>query len=230
MLLLAVDTTTRFGSVAVVRGGEVLAEVNYVSPSSHSRQVFRAMDEVIRVAGLKFNDLEGLAVAAGPGSFTGIRIGLSLMKALALASNLPLAGVSALDALALKLLLPGVEVMAPMIDARKGEVFAAAYRPEGRAMKEVVPAGAYRPSDFLARLPSDRAMAFIGTGAELYRSLVEDRLGARAVFFNRSFHLAAEVGLIGEKILAGGQRLSPADLQPIYYRPSQAEEKKTGRE
>lgn len=230
MLLLAVDTTTRFGSVAVVRGGKVLAEVNYVSPSSHSRQVFRAVDEVIRVAGLKFGDLEGLAVAAGPGSFTGIRIGLSLMKALALASNLPLAAVSALEALALKLLLPGPEVVVPMIDARKGEVFAAAFRSEGCEMKEVVPAGAYLPSDFLVRLPSDRAMAFIGTGAELYRSLVEDRLGARAVFSNRSFHLAAEVGLIGEKLLAGGRRLSPSELQPIYYRPSQAEEKKTGRE
>lgn len=135
-MLLAVDTTTRFGSVAVVGKGEVLAEVNYVSPSSHSRQVFRAVDEALRVAGLKFDGLEGLAVAAGPGSFTGIRIGLSLVKALALASGRPLAAVSALEALARKLLALGVELMVPMIDARKGEVFAGAYRPDGEELRE----------------------------------------------------------------------------------------------
>ncbi|NPV82801.1 MAG: tRNA (adenosine(37)-N6)-threonylcarbamoyltransferase complex dimerization subunit type 1 TsaB [Candidatus Aminicenantes bacterium] len=230
MLLLAVDTTTRFGSVAVVGNGEVLSEVNYVSPSSHSRQVFRAVDEALRVAGLKFDGLEGLAVAAGPGSFTGIRIGLSLVKALALASGRPLAAVSALESLALKLLAPGVGLMVPMIDARKGEVFAGAYRPDGVGFKELVPAGAYLPADFLDRLPSAGPATFIGTGARLYRSMIEDRLGTRAIFSSRSLHIAAEVGLIGEKLLAGGRGLSPAALQPIYYRQSQAEEKKTARE
>lgn len=228
MLLLAVDTTTRFGSVAVVRSGEVLSEVNYVSPSSHSRQVFRAVDEALRVAGLKFDDLEGLAVAAGPGSFTGIRIGLSLVKALALASGRPLAAVSALEALARKLLAPGVGLVVPMVDARKGEVFAGAYQAGGDGLKEQVPAGAYRPADFLARLPAGGTITFIGTGAGLYRPLIEDRLGARAIFSGRSLHVAAEVGLIGEKHLTGGKSISPAALQPIYYRPSQAEEKKAG--
>ncbi len=228
MLLLAVDTTTRFGSVAVVRSGEVLSEVNYVSPSSHSRQVFRAVDEALRVAGLKFDDLEGLAVAAGPGSFTGIRIGLSLVKALALASGRPLAAVSALEALAMKLLTHGVDLMVPMIDARKGEVFAGAYQPDGGWLRELVPAGAYHPVDFLARLPSSAPAIFIGTGARIYRSMIEDRLGARAIFSGRSLHVAAEVGLIGEKHLTGGKSISPAALQPIYYRPSQAEEKKAG--
>lgn len=228
MLLLAVDTTTRFGSVAVVRSGEVLSEVNYVSPSSHSRQVFRAVDEALRVAGLKFDDLEGLAVAAGPGSFTGIRIGLSLVKALALASGRPLAAVSALEALARKLLVPGVELVVPMVDARKGEVFAGAYRPDGEELRELVPAGAYRPADFLDCLPSTGPAIFIGTGARLYRAMIEDRLGTRVIFSSRSLHIAAEVGLIGGKHLTGGKSISPAALQPIYYRSSQAEEKKAG--
>ncbi|MCX8159645.1 MAG: tRNA (adenosine(37)-N6)-threonylcarbamoyltransferase complex dimerization subunit type 1 TsaB [Candidatus Saccharicenans sp.] len=230
MLLLAIDTTTRFGSVAVIENGQVLAEVNYASPSTHSRQVFRAVDEALRVAGLKFDDLGGLAVAAGPGSFTGIRIGLSLAKALAQASGRPLAGVSALEALALKLLPSGVDLMVPMIDARKGEVFASAYLADGHGWREVVPAGAYRPEIFLNRLPSRGQAAFIGTGAELYRSLIENGLGTRAVFSSRSLYIAAEVGLVGEKLLAGGKGLSPAELQPIYYRASQAEEKRTAGE
>lgn len=226
MLLLAIDTTTRYGSVAVTGQGELLAEVNYVSPSSHSRQLFRAVDEVLRVTALKFDDLDGLAVAAGPGSFTGIRIGLSLVKALALASGRPIAAVSALEALGMKLLLPGARLIVPMVDARKGEVFAGVYSGEGNELKEVIPPGAYRPADFLSQLPADREYYFIGTGSSLYRQLIAERLDRAAVFPNRSFHLAAEVGLIGEKILTRGVGLSPEKLQPIYYRKSQAEEKK----
>lgn len=226
MLILAVDTTTRFGSVALVRGEEVLAEVNYASPSSHSRQVFRAVDDVIRLSGLKFDQLEGLAVAAGPGSFTGIRIGLSLVKALALASGRLLAAVSALEALALKLIHPGSGLIVPMIDARKGEVFAGAYLADEDGLREVLVPGAFNPSGFLSRLPSTGPVSFIGTGAELYRSLIEEKIGTRALIWNRSFHIAAEVGRLGQKQLANGRGLSPADLQPIYYRPSQAEEKK----
>lgn len=229
MLILAVDTTTRFGSVALVRGEEVLAEVNYASPSSHSRQVFQAVDDVVRLSGLKFDQIEGLAVAAGPGSFTGIRIGLSLVKALALASGLPLAAVSALEALALKLIFPGSGLMVPMIDARKGEVFAGAYLAAEEGLQEVLAPGAFNPSSFLSRLPSDGPVSFIGTGADLYRTLIEEKIGNRALFWNRSFNIAAEVGRLGQKQLASGQGLSPADLQPIYYRPSQAEEKKTVR-
>ncbi|MGQ9800693.1 MAG: tRNA (adenosine(37)-N6)-threonylcarbamoyltransferase complex dimerization subunit type 1 TsaB [Candidatus Saccharicenans sp.] len=229
MLILAVDTTTRFGSVALVSGEEVLAEVNYASPSSHSRQVFRAVDDIIRLSGLKFDQIEGLAVAAGPGSFTGIRIGLSLVKALALASDRPLAAVSALEALASKLILPGSGLIVPMIDARKGEVFAGAYIAAGGELEEVLNPGAFNPSGFLIRLPDSGSISFIGTGAELYRSLIEEKFGARALFWNRSFHIAAEVGRLGQKLLAASQGLSPADLQPIYYRQSQAEEKKTVR-
>ncbi|MGB9907742.1 MAG: tRNA (adenosine(37)-N6)-threonylcarbamoyltransferase complex dimerization subunit type 1 TsaB [Candidatus Saccharicenans sp.] len=229
MLILAIDTTTRFGSVALVSGEEVRAEVNYASPSSHSRQVFRAVDDLIRLAGLKFDQLEGLAVAAGPGSFTGIRIGLSLVKALGLASGRPVASVSALEALAWKLILPGAGLIVPMIDARKGEVFAGAYSAGGGGLQEVIPAGVYNPSSFLGQLPASGPLSFIGTGSELYRSLIDQKIGTRALFWNRSFHIAAEVGLLGHRLLAGGQGLSPADLQPIYYRKSQAEEKKTVR-
>ncbi len=227
MILLALDTTSRFGSVAVTGRGEVLAEVNYVSPSSHSRQMFRALDEVLKIAGVKLDDLEGLAVAAGPGSFTGIRIGLSLVKALGLASRRPIAAVSALEALALKLVLPGASVVAPMVDARKGEVFAGAYETEGDELKSVVPPGAYRPEVFLSMLPAGREFWFIGTGANLYRQLIVEKLGSAALFPPRSFHLAAEVGLLGERLLARGQGVTPEKLEPIYYRKSQAEEKTT---
>jgi len=228
MLILAIDTTTRFGSVALVKSGKAVAEVNYVSPSSHSRQLFRAVDEVLRIAATRIEDLEGLAVAAGPGSFTGIRIGLSLTKALAFASGKKIAAISALEALARKLLLPGSELMVPMIDARKGEIFACLFSLTASGLEELVPAGAYDPRTFLNLIPPARPISLIGTGCELYRDLIIEKLGSWANFPGRTYHIAAEVGQLGEKLLEKGLGLNPEEIQPIYYRKSQAEEKKTG--
>jgi tRNA threonylcarbamoyladenosine biosynthesis protein TsaB len=223
MLILAVDTTSHFGSVALVEGRKPIAEINYVSPSSHSRQVFRAVDELLK----KFDSLEGLAVAAGPGSFTGIRIGLSLVKALALASDKRAIGVSALEAMSYKLLWPGVELIVPMVDARKGEIFAGAYTSSDGQLKETVSPGAYDPSDFLDRIPAEKKAYLIGTGVDLYRSLISQKLGSRAIITDRSYYLAAEIGIIGEDLIKKGQGISPAELKPIYLRKSQAEEKKS---
>lgn len=229
MLILATDTTTRYGSVALVSEGNLLAEVNYVSPSSHSRQVFQAMDELLKVAGKKLSELDGLAIAAGPGSFTGIRIGLSLVKALASASKKPVASISALQALAHKVIFPGVEYISPVIDARKGEIFACAYRLAGSELEEIVAAAAYNPEAYLNLLPKDSPVYFIGTGVDLYWPLIKEQLGQRARIINRSYHLAAEIGLLGEELLKLGRGLNPAQLEPIYYRQSQAEEKKAGK-
>jgi len=228
MLVLAIDTTTSYGSVAVVEGGKVRAEVNYVSPSSHSRQMFRAIEDGLKLCGKKPDELQGLAVAAGPGSFTGIRIGLSLVKALAMASGLKVASVSALEALARKLIIPGTELLAPLIDARKGEVFASVYMVEGEDLKELVPAGAYHPEAFLNMIPEEKRVHLIGTGLEIYGDMIFRKLGSRAIITNRSWYVAAEVGLIGEKYLEKGLGLHPSEVHPIYYRKSQAEEKKTG--
>ncbi|MBC7363193.1 MAG: tRNA (adenosine(37)-N6)-threonylcarbamoyltransferase complex dimerization subunit type 1 TsaB [Candidatus Aminicenantes bacterium] len=231
MLILAVDTTTRFGSVALLEDTDLLVEINYTSLSSHSRQLFRAVDEVFRISDRKLEQVEGLAVAAGPGSFTGIRIGLSLVKALSLASGKPVAPVSSLPALALKMIFPGAELIAPVIDARKGEIFAALYRlKENGQLEELLPEGAYLPEDFLLKLPAAGKVEFLGTGSELYRELLTTRLGSRARFSRRSYYLAAEVGRIGYEILKSGGGQTSSALEPIYYRKSQAEEKKAGRQ
>jgi tRNA threonylcarbamoyl adenosine modification protein YeaZ len=229
MIILAIDTTTHFGSVALVSETGVLAEVNYASPSSHSRQVFQAVDEVLKIVGENLDNLDGLAVAAGPGSFTGIRIGLSLVKALALASKKPVAAVSSLEALAQKLVLPGVNLIVPMLDARKGEIFGCAYKVAGLDLEEIIQPAAYNPEAFLQILPEDSFIHLIGTGVDLYWPLIIEKLGQRAKAIDRTYYLAAEVGKLGGKILKEGRGLSPDQLEPIYYRKSQAEEKKSGR-
>ncbi len=227
MLILAVDTTTRFGSVALLEEGEPRVEINYTSPSSHSRHLFQAVDEAFRLSGRKLEEVEGLAVAAGPGSFTGIRIGLSLVKALGMASGKPVAPVSSLQAMARKMIFPGAGLLAPMIDARKGEIFAALFYVEGENnLKEILPEGAYLPEDFLSRIPADGMVDFLGTGCDLYRQLIIRKMGVRARFSARSYYLAAEVGKIGYEMIKSGGGRKASVLEPIYYRKSQAEERK----
>jgi len=231
MLILALDTTTRFGSVALLEDNVLLVEINYTSPSSHSRQLFQAVDEVFKVSGRKLEQMEGLAVAAGPGSFTGIRIGLSLTKSLGLASGKPVAVVSSLQALASKMIFPGAELIVPLIDARKGEIFAALYRvAENKKLQEILPEGAYLPEDFINQIPAEGDVDFLGTGGDLYHELITAKMGPRARFSTRSYYLATEVGQVGYEIIKSGRGQTASALEPIYYRKSQAEEKKAGRQ
>ncbi len=223
MRILAVDTTTPDGSIAVVEDGRVLGELAVRSSSTHSARLLSSIDFLLGALSLDVRALDGFAVAPGPGSFTGIRIGLSTVKALAFASGKPVAAVSSLAALASRLAAEGWTRIAPMIDAKKGEVYAALIE-SGQPGKAVVPEGAYDPSEFLRRVGARRRVLFGGGGAELYRSLIEARLAGRAVFSPQPPFTAAEVGILGTGILRAGKGTTAEALEPLYYRSSQAEE------
>lgn len=227
MLILAVDTTSPSGSAALLSGTKVLAEAGVDTPLDHSARLLGSVDFLLKTCRVDITEVEGFAVAVGPGSFTGIRVGLSTVKALAFASNRPVAAVSSLAALALKLIQPGARLLCPVTDAKKGEVYAALFewRGSGDRMKEVIAPGAYKPDEFLAQLPGHRLMAFIGTGAALYKEKILTYVKDQARFSTRSLFIAAEVGLLGQEALARGQGLAAQDLRPLYYRRSQAEDK-----
>jgi tRNA threonylcarbamoyladenosine biosynthesis protein TsaB len=227
MLTLAVDTTTPSGSAALLDNGRVMAEIGVEARVDHSVRLLAAVDHLLTACGLDIRQVEGFSLAAGPGSFTGIRVGLSTVKAFAFASNKPVAAVSSLAALALKLPQPQVRLLCPMMDAKKNEVYAALFESDGPAgrLKEVVPQGAYKPDEFLSQLPGNRVIAFIGTGAGLYREKILTYVKTKARFSPRSLFIAAEVGLLGYGILSRGQGLGARDLRPLYFRRSQAEDR-----
>lgn len=149
MLILAFDTATQVASVAVVRDGEVLGERR-----SHAVRVLADADRILRDAGLGPEALDALAVGTGPGSFTGIRIGLAAARGLALALELPVAGISTLDALA-----AGAPDAVPVIDARRREVFVGL--PDGPTV--------LAPADL--ELPAGAVC--VGDGAVRYRAVLE---------------------------------------------------------
>jgi tRNA threonylcarbamoyladenosine biosynthesis protein TsaB len=184
------------------------------------------VDHLLRQASWQIKDIDGFAVAAGPGSFTGIRVGLSTIKAFAFASGRPIAAVSSLSALALKLREAPGRLLCPVIDAKRGEIYAALLEKGGRRLKVRIPQGAYSPEGFLSRLPARRVVHFIGNGVEVYKEMILAYLRDRARLSTRSLFIAPEVGILGFEILRRNRGVRAETLEPIYFRKSQAEEKR----
>lgn len=224
MITLALDTATRDCAVALLDGERVLAEAREPA-ASHSLSLLPVCERLLKEAGLAAGALEAIAVGVGPGSFTGVRIGLSVAKALAFALGLPLAGVSTLRALAQGGAGLG-PIVCPTVDALKGEVYTALYRAEA-GLVELEPPAARSPADLgqaLARfgLPA----VLLGSGALRYRQEFERALGPLlCIPAEDELHRlrAAFVGRQGLQKLAAGQADDPHTLEPTYCRLSEAE-------
>jgi tRNA threonylcarbamoyladenosine biosynthesis protein TsaB len=225
MLILAVDTTTPSGSVALLEDDMLLGEVNIESAATHSARLLRSVDFLLATHGRDVKDIGAFAVAAGPGSFTGIRIGVGAVKSLAYASGKPVAPVSTLLAIASKLADDGPRLVCPLLDAKKEEIYAGLFEVCEAGLAELIPQGAYTPDAFFVRLPARRVIAFAGSGLTAYRAKLLSYVRDKARFPRRSSFLAAEVGRIGYGMIREGKGVDAASLEPFYFRRSQAEEK-----
>jgi tRNA threonylcarbamoyladenosine biosynthesis protein TsaB len=216
MLILALDTTTSAGSCALVHGGRIVREEAGDRDRPQAARLPGELAALLERAGLALDDIEAYAVGTGPGSFTGLRVGIATMQGLATATDRPLYGVSALDALARIAAAPRV---ATWVDAWRGEVFAALY--ENGC--EVTPATVTRPEVALGRL-TDRETLFIGDGAALYGDVIRRVLGERArVAAPVAPMLAGAIGEIATEAWRAGHRPPPDAIRPLYVRRSDAE-------
>lgn len=224
MIVLALDTTTFAGSAAVLKKTKLLAEVNIDSPSTYSERLLPNIDFILKSNGLKMKDIDAFSIAVGPGSFTGIRIGLSTIKSFAYASGKPVASVSTLKALALKLQHPRSRLICPVLDAKKSEIYSALFESTGNSLQEVLAQGVYSPDQFFSLLPSHRVIHFIGNGVGIYRDKIYQYFKDKARFSVRSFFIAYEIGLLGYELLKANKGLDFREIKPLYFRKSQAEE------
>ncbi len=139
LLILAIETGAGCGGVSLTRGGfsggRVIGEYSLQPETSHSRRLLGSVAALMAAAGVAWTDLDALAVSLGPGSFTGLRIGLAAAKGLAMATGLPLVGVPGLDALAAGMPMPGWR-LCPVLDARKGQVYAASSNSKSPTLPE----------------------------------------------------------------------------------------------
>ncbi|HEX4461187.1 MAG TPA: tRNA (adenosine(37)-N6)-threonylcarbamoyltransferase complex dimerization subunit type 1 TsaB [Polyangia bacterium] len=216
MIVLALDTATTSSAVALWRDGRVVAERRRLV-TTHSESLLAMIDESFAEAGLQPRQLDGVACGAGPGSFTGLRIGLATAKGLCFALDKPLAMVSTLAAIAAR--APDGRVLA-VIDALKGEVYAGLFdvvagQPE-RAGDEAVIA----PERLLAQLGDWQPAVVVGSGALKYPQLVVP--GARLLDSDAGPH-PADLARLGAARFAAGLADDLATATPAYLRPSEAE-------
>ena len=224
MLILGIDTATSCGGIGLIDDDEIVAEYTFPREETPSAQLVPAIKTLLEKARIDLGGIDGMAVSLGPGSFTGLRVGLSAVKGLALATEKPVAGVPTLDALAAQL-PPTTAQICPLVDARKGEVYTALYKQGGNGkVEQLTPYQVLSPSRLLEEL-SLQETVFVGDGVEVFGEFIVARLGDNALFAPPHLRLlrGTTVAGLGLQRLVHGEGDDVASLAPIYVRPSDAE-------
>jgi tRNA threonylcarbamoyladenosine biosynthesis protein TsaB len=222
MLVLGIESSTMQGGVALVGEAGLMAEYTLNIEVTHSERLLPAIDRLLLDVGVGLDALGGVAVSIGPGSFTGLRIGLGTVKGLAYATALPVVGVPTLEALAWNVPFVREQVCA-VLDARKQEVYAALFRYQDGELLRVMEDTALSPESLCAKIRRTTLMVGDGVCAygELFRRVLGDRMRIPPPV-NRGPRPAC-VAALGRQRLVRGER-DPADsLVPRYLRPSEAE-------
>ncbi|RUM34470.1 MAG: tRNA (adenosine(37)-N6)-threonylcarbamoyltransferase complex dimerization subunit type 1 TsaB [Desulfobulbus sp.] len=225
LLILSIETSTGCGSVSLTRGGcdsgHLLAEATAHPEVTHSRRLLGSVDWVMKAAGVEWPDIDGVAVSLGPGSFTGLRIGMAAAKGIVLAAGIPLLGVSTFAGIALSC---GV-IDRPLwcvLDARKQEVYAACFLPGKNRRPELsLEAVAIKPEALVRKMTSPSLLA--GPGVDAYRDIFAAGHDIELIPAALSSPRAAQIGYLAAELLAADTLLDPAVAVPAYVRASDAE-------
>lgn len=224
-LLLALETATATQGVALARGEHVCAERTSERERPGAESLLPLVQSVLAEAGVGLDAVAAFAVSIGPGSFTGLRIGLATAKGLAFGTGRPVAPVPTLAALAASAAAAGARgVLAPVLDARRGELYAAAYAPDGEGWRECLAPGLYAPAALAALLP--RPCTLVGEGVAIAAEAL--RAGEGLALGPALAPRAAQVARLGARLLAAGGGVAAEALAPHYVRRAEAEARRTG--
>ena len=224
MKILALDTSAKTATAAVVEEDQILCRASVTVNLTHSQTLLPLCDSMLTAAGMTLRDMDLFAVSMGPGSFTGLRIGIGAVKGMAQGLNKPCLGVSTLEALACNYTgLTGV--VCAVMDARCQQVYTATFRLQGGYPERLTPDEALAIDELGEKLASlNEPITFVGDGAALCYEALKDRLSAVLSPPQLRLQDAASVGFAAQNFLQnGGQPLSAAELMPQYLRLPQAE-------
>ena len=221
MPILAIETSSQQLGVALMQGEQLVSAYALLGENPHAVELPDAVKRVLKAAHTTLEQVEAIVVDIGPGSFTGLRIGLAFVKALAFPTKKTVVGVPSLDVLAANFPWPS-RLLCPLLDAKQKNVYAALYRTEAGHLK--------RQTDYLLG-PVETVLSqikepvmFAGDGCALYRDRITERLGSDAVFATQEQWLPRAETLVrlGAERLRQGQRDDPATLVPMYLYPRDA--------
>lgn len=224
MKILGIETASITCAAAVVENGQILAENSLTEPHIHSGKLIAIIDNVLTLS----DGFDAIAVSIGPGSFTGLRIGLSVAKGLVYASGKPIVAVSTLEALANNLILNNKvnegSVIWSLMDARRDEFYTAMYRKQDGGLRMYLEPQALRFDVFLKKLSGDK-INFVGDGSEKLQNLLQKRQVHKNdwLFYDRIINLcsACSVALLGEKKVLCNEVENLAELEPFYLKDFQ---------
>lgn len=228
-LVLGIETSSDFGGVALANEAGVIAEELTRRKLNHSEELIRLISSVLKGLQSGLDDLHGVAVSIGPGSFTGLRVGLATAKGLCLSKGLPLLSVPSLDALASMCPESSLPIHA-VIDAKREEVYWSSYRFESGMQTRTGEYLALAPQDLVERISEETML--IGSGVDAYRDFIAGNARGLARFMtpNPQSPSPSVIAILGLRKLKASQTEQIESLEPIYIRPSDAEIKeKNGR-
>ncbi len=220
--ILAIETATSVCSVAIAHADIILCERSLNIGTYHAERLLPMIRDVLDETGLKLGDLDGIAISIGPGSFTGLRIGLTTAKSLCWTAGVPLFTVSTLEAMASQFKHAAIPVC-PALDARKKEIYTALYDTSSGEPTTLIAPVAVPPTMFLAELTG--SVFFAGEGARCYRKEIVAALGENARFAPLPLDRpsASFVALLGIQRLKRGESEDLVRVEPVYLRKSEAE-------
>lgn len=224
MLILAIDTSSATATAALTQDGKLLAEYMLTSGKAHSQKLMVIVDELLKSCGKKPEDIDLYACAAGPGSFTGLRIGASAVKAMAQVFDKPVAGVPTLDGLAYNVY--GFDgLICPMLDAQRGAVYSALYKWEKGKLIKLEDYRVIDAKELMQKLKAhNENIAMLGDGVEIAMPYVDKALGKAAPVPTAIMQpRASSVAAIALEMYKEGKAESCYSFKPVYIRKSQAE-------
>ncbi|HEX8949060.1 MAG TPA: tRNA (adenosine(37)-N6)-threonylcarbamoyltransferase complex dimerization subunit type 1 TsaB [Dissulfurispiraceae bacterium] len=227
MRLLAIETSTMLGGVAIMEDNLLIAETRTNVKVTHSERIMTEVQHILVTSGLRIEDIDVFAVAIGPGSFTGLRVGLSTVKGLVYATGKRLVAVPTLEALAWNVPFSEYPVC-PLLDARRKEVYAGVFKWTGSGFTRVVHEQAVKLDHLLPMIKGPAV--FLGEGAAVYRDSIEKAIGEKALFAHpqNAVPSPSNVAYLGMKKAEKGEFSDAVGLVPLYLRRSEAELKSAG--
>ncbi|CAN2039617.1 tRNA threonylcarbamoyladenosine biosynthesis protein TsaB [Candidatus Magnetomoraceae bacterium gMMP-15] len=231
MKILAVDTAANGCSTAITDGHSLIAETTFISRETHSRHLMSIIVNLLKTSKCCIEEIDGFVVIKGPGSFTGLRISMSTIKGLAMASGKPIAGISALDVLVEQ--FPcfnnsfGPDLIYPIMDARRNEIYTATYKYSVKGIIKVSDEMVIHPLQLIKNI--NKSCIFLGEGAWLYKKLFEDALEGKVVFAPPYFNIirASTAAFLSLRRFEKNDTDDIASFAPYYIRKSDAEIKKS---